>query len=94
MNWDIAKGQWKQFRGQVQEQWGKLTDDDLDKIEGKRDQLLGAVQKRYGIARDEAEKQLSKIRIELRLRIAVVSGLPFADHFRRSITSLSILQSS
>ncbi len=60
MNWDIAKGQWKQFRGQVQEQWGKLTNDDLDKIEGKRDQLLGAVQKRYGIARDEAEKQISK----------------------------------
>jgi uncharacterized protein YjbJ (UPF0337 family) len=60
MNWDIAKGQWKQFRGQVQEQWGKLTDDDLDQIEGKRDQLLGAVQKRYGIAKDEAEQQLTK----------------------------------
>jgi len=60
MNWDIAKGQWKQFRGQVQEQWGKLTDDDLDQIEGTRDQLLGAVQKRYGIARDEAEQQVKK----------------------------------
>jgi uncharacterized protein YjbJ (UPF0337 family) len=58
MNWDTMKGQWKQFRGQVKEQWGKLTDDDLDRIEGKRDQLLGAVQKRYGIARDEAERQL------------------------------------
>jgi uncharacterized protein YjbJ (UPF0337 family) len=60
MNWDIAKGQWKQFRGQVKEQWGKLTDDDLDQIEGKRDQLLGAVQKRYGIAKDEAEGQINK----------------------------------
>ena len=59
MNWDTVKGQWKQFRGQVKEQWGKLTDDDLDQIEGKRDQLLGAVQKRYGVARDEAEKQVS-----------------------------------
>ena len=58
MNWDTVKGQWKQFRGQVKEQWGKLTDDDLDRIEGKRDQLLGAVQKRYGVARDEAERQL------------------------------------
>ncbi len=58
MNWDTVKGQWKQFRGQVKEQWGKLTDDDLDRIEGKRDQLLGTVQKRYGIARDEAERQL------------------------------------
>ena len=60
MNWDIAKGQWKQFRGQVKEQWGKLTDDDLERIEGKRDQLLGAVQKRYGIAKDEAEAQVTK----------------------------------
>lgn len=58
MNWDTVKGEWKQFRGRVKEQWGKLTDDDLDRIEGKRDQLLGAVQKQYGIARDEAERQL------------------------------------
>ena len=58
MNWDTMKGQWKQFRGKVKEQWGELTDDDLDRIEGKRDQLLGAVQKRYGVAKDEAERQL------------------------------------
>jgi uncharacterized protein YjbJ (UPF0337 family) len=58
MNWDTMKGQWKQFRGKVKEQWGKLTDDDLDRIEGKRDQLVGAVQKRYGVAKEEAEKQL------------------------------------
>ena len=49
MNWDTVKGQWKQFHGQVKEKWGKLTDDDLDRIEGKRDQLLSSVQKRYGI---------------------------------------------
>ena len=58
MNWDTIKGDWKQFRGKIKEQWGNLTDDDLDRIEGKRDQLLGAVQKRYGVARDVAEKQL------------------------------------
>jgi uncharacterized protein YjbJ (UPF0337 family) len=58
MNWDTVKGEWKQFRGKVKEQWGKLTDDDLDRIEGKRDQLVGAVQKRYGVAKEEAEKQL------------------------------------
>jgi uncharacterized protein YjbJ (UPF0337 family) len=58
MNWDIVKGDWKQFRGRVKAQWGKLTDDDLDQIEGQRDQLLGAVQKQYGVARDEAERQL------------------------------------
>jgi uncharacterized protein YjbJ (UPF0337 family) len=60
MNWDTIKGQWKEIRGQVKEQWGKLTDDDLDRVEGKRDQLVGAVQKRYGIARDEAERQVKE----------------------------------
>ena len=54
------KGEWKQVRGKVKEQWGKLTDDDLQRIEGKRDQLVGAVQKRYGIAKDEAERQVKK----------------------------------
>lgn len=65
MNWDTVKGQWKQIQGRVKEQWGKLTDDDLDRIEGKREQLLGAVQKRYGIARDEAEQQVSKFEATL-----------------------------
>ena len=58
MNWDTIQGQWKDLRGRVKEQWGKLTDDDLDRIEGKRDQLLGAVQKRHGLSRDEAERQM------------------------------------
>jgi uncharacterized protein YjbJ (UPF0337 family) len=60
MNWDIIRGDWQKLRGKIKEQWGKLTDDDLDRIEGKRDQLLGALQRRYGVARDEAEKQLSR----------------------------------
>ncbi len=60
MNWDTIKGDWKQLRGKIKEQWGDLTDDDLDRIEGKRDQLLGAVQKRYGVAREVAEKQLKE----------------------------------
>jgi len=58
MNWDIAAGNWKTFKGTVKEQWGKLTEDDLTRIEGKRDQLLGVVQQRYGIAKDEAERQI------------------------------------
>jgi len=58
MNWDTFKGDWKQIRGRVKEQWGKLTDDDLDRIEGKRDQLLGTLQKKYGLAREEAERQV------------------------------------
>jgi uncharacterized protein YjbJ (UPF0337 family) len=60
MNWDTVKGDWKKFRGKVRESWGKLTDDQLDVIAGKRDQLIGAIQKGYGIARDEAERQVQQ----------------------------------
>ena len=59
MNEDTIAGNWKQFKGKVKEQWGKLTDDDLDVIAGKRDQMVGRMLERYGIAKDEAEKQLS-----------------------------------
>jgi uncharacterized protein YjbJ (UPF0337 family) len=59
MNWDRIKGNWKQVTGQVKSQWGKLTDDDLDVVAGQRDQLAGKIQERYGIAKDEAEKQLA-----------------------------------
>ena len=58
MNQDQIEGNWTQFKGKVKEQWGKLTDDDLDIIAGKRDQLLGRIQERHGIAKEEAEKQL------------------------------------
>jgi uncharacterized protein YjbJ (UPF0337 family) len=57
MNEDWVKGNWMQFRGKVREQWGKLTNDDLDVIEGRSEQLIGKLQERYGIAREEAEKQ-------------------------------------
>lgn len=60
MNWDQIEGQWKQTKGQVKEQWGKLTDDDMTAIAGKRDQLVGKVQERYGVAREKAEEQVSK----------------------------------
>jgi len=58
MNWDRIEGNWKQFRGKAKEQWGKLTDDDLNVASGKRDQLAGRIQERYGVAKDEAEKQI------------------------------------
>jgi uncharacterized protein YjbJ (UPF0337 family) len=58
MNMDILKGNWKQAKGKVKQEWGKLTDDDLDIIEGKRDELIGKIQARYGITRDEAAKQV------------------------------------
>ena len=59
MNEDRVAGNWKQFKGKIQEQWGKLTDDDFDVIAGRRTQMLGKLQERQGIAKDEAEKQLS-----------------------------------
>jgi uncharacterized protein YjbJ (UPF0337 family) len=59
MNWDQIEGKWKQLRGRVREAWGDLTDDDLDKIGGKRDRLAGLVQEKYGVAKDEAERQIA-----------------------------------
>jgi uncharacterized protein YjbJ (UPF0337 family) len=59
MNQDRIEGRWKQFKGKVKEQWGKLTDDDLDVIAGRRDQLLGRIQQRHGLARDEADRQVT-----------------------------------
>jgi uncharacterized protein YjbJ (UPF0337 family) len=59
MNQDRIEGRWKQLKGKVKEQWGKLTDDDLDVIAGRRDQLLGRIQQRHGLARDEADRQVT-----------------------------------
>jgi len=53
-----VEGNWKTFKGQVKQQWGKLTDDDLDVINGKRDELVGRIQNAYGLARDEADRQV------------------------------------
>jgi uncharacterized protein YjbJ (UPF0337 family) len=57
MNWDQVEGKWKQYKGQVKVKWGKFTDDDIDVIDGKRQQLVGKLQERYGLAREAAEKQ-------------------------------------
>jgi uncharacterized protein YjbJ (UPF0337 family) len=58
MNWDTIEGNWKQFKGDVRSRWGKLTDDQIDVISGKREKLAGHIQEMYGIGRDEAEKQI------------------------------------
>ena len=60
MNWNRIEGDWKQFKGDIKVRWGKLTDDQLDVIAGKRDILAGKVQEVYGLSKDEAEKQLSE----------------------------------
>lgn len=58
MNWDTIEGNWKQFRGKVEQKWGELTDDDLDVIDGKRTELIGRIQERYGKTREDAEREV------------------------------------
>jgi uncharacterized protein YjbJ (UPF0337 family) len=59
VNWDTIEGNWKTAKGKVREQWGKLTDDDLDVIAGKRDQLVGMIQHRYGRGKEAVEKEVA-----------------------------------
>ena len=58
MNWDVIEGNWKQMKGAAQEKWGELTGDELDRAEGNRERLSGMIQERYGLAKDEAERQI------------------------------------
>jgi uncharacterized protein YjbJ (UPF0337 family) len=60
MNWDTVRGNWSEVKGKIKESWGKPTDDELDVIAGKRDQLVGLIQKTYGVAREEAERQVRR----------------------------------
>ena len=60
MNWDRIEGNWKQLSGKVRQQWGKLTDDDLDLIDGRREELAGKIQEAYGVSKDEAEQQIER----------------------------------
>lgn len=60
MNWDQVGGKWTQLKGKAREQWGDLTDDDLDRIDGKREQLVGVIQERYGKAREDAEREVDE----------------------------------
>lgn len=65
MNKDILKGKWKQVTGEVKSRWGKLTDDDIQTLDGEREKLVGKLQERYGLARDAAEKQVSEFESRL-----------------------------
>jgi len=58
MNWDQVEGKWKQLKGSAKQQWAKLTDDDLTYLTGKKDELVGKIQEKYGIAKEEADKQV------------------------------------
>ena len=61
MNNERIKGNWNQFKGKIKEKWGRLTDDDLDVVEGQRDQLIGKIQEKYGIAKEEAQRQFAEL---------------------------------
>ena len=60
MNWEQVEGEWKQVKGAVKSKWAKLTDDDMQNVAGKKDNLVGKIQERYGIMKDEAEKQVDE----------------------------------
>ena len=60
MNWDRIEGDWTNAKGRIREQWGKLTNDELDQIAGKRDQLIGLIQQRYGMAKEAVERELGE----------------------------------
>jgi uncharacterized protein YjbJ (UPF0337 family) len=77
MNWDQMEGKWKQYKGQAKEKWGKLTDDDLDVIDGRRQQLVGRIQERYGIAKEAAEKQADEF-------VTALKEQHFEDKVRRA----------
>ncbi len=61
MNTDILEGKWKQAKGEIKAKWGKLTDDEIDIAQGNKDKFLGILQEKYGMERDEAQKELDKI---------------------------------
>ena len=66
MNWDQIAGGWKQFTGKVKEKWGKLTDDDVTAVAGKRDQLVGKLQQRYGYEKAQAEREIDEFARDLK----------------------------
>jgi uncharacterized protein YjbJ (UPF0337 family) len=69
MNWDIVKGKWKQFAGTAQSNWGKLTNDEVDEIEGDREALIGKLQEHYGYARSEAEDEIDEWASSLKAKV-------------------------
>jgi len=65
MNWDTMKGDWKQIKGKVREKWGELTDDELDQVQGRREQFEGLLQKKFGMAKDEAKRQIDEFELTI-----------------------------
>lgn len=83
MNWESVEGKWKQLKGSVRSEWGKLTDDDVEVIAGKRDMLLGKLQERYGYAKDEAIRAIDTFVAKLDSDPADREGAPEGDNSRK-----------
>jgi len=83
MNWDQLEGKWKQYAGKVKEKWGKLTDDDLEVVGGRRDQLIGKIQERYGIVKQEAEKQVDEFARSFRSEDSTEGTPPISKENKR-----------
>ena len=83
MNWDQFEGKWKQFKGSVKEHWGRLTDDDLDMIDGRHQQLVGVLQERYGIEKEIAESEIAEFLKTIREEVASRSG--DRENLRRAV---------
>jgi uncharacterized protein YjbJ (UPF0337 family) len=74
MNWDVIAGDWKQLKAHIKSKWAKLTDDDVQTLEAKKDAIVGKIQERYGIKRDEAERQVDEWIAKIPPRAADASG--------------------
>lgn len=70
MDWNEVEGNWKQFTGKVKEKWGELTDDDVTAVNGKRENLLGKLQEKYGYAKDMAEREITDFARDLKASVA------------------------
>jgi uncharacterized protein YjbJ (UPF0337 family) len=67
MNWDQIQGNWKQFKGKIRQQWGDITDDELEQVGGQRDKLVGKIQEKYGLSKEEADRQIRDFETKQRL---------------------------
>ena len=93
MNWDTVKGNWKQMTGKIKEEWGDLTDDEITEAEGDRDQLIGKIQAKYGIAKEEAEKQVDESVIVTNSRRSFPRGRLFSYLAYPMVCSASLISS-
>jgi len=92
MNWEQVEGQWDKVKGGVKGQWAKLTEDDLGKLSGKKDELIGAITERYGIVKEEAEKQVHEwaAKIDQKLHATTDKAVQKGDQVQNKIETANV----